>query len=425
MANLVKIAELLKNAPDQALMQELNNPSATTPSYMVISELQRRKKLRGSMLSPEPQSSVAEDLEAESAQASQMGLGAMQPQQAPQGYAQGGEVKHFFAGGDMGTDASYTSEQGWNPFSWFGEKHGVTTPTQMGFGYMGDPEYKKWIELGLSPEQAKAKVTGADSRIGKTPDTEPAVRQAPLAAGSVAAPKPQGASGIGGPRAPAAPATGGISDYMNELKGYRKDLADAYQKQADVYQQQADKLESGKSKDVALALMQAGFGIMGGRSQNAAENIGQGAMPAIQQYAGMDRARQEQAQKLAMGQSQLGIESLRARMEGAKTEAGLGLTEREVGAKERTARAHEISAGASASQAGAYRQAANEARIIGLREKAIEALSKDQDFQFLSPQQQEAAIQRRMQLIGIPGAGSAPAAPAIAGTYNPKTGKIE
>lgn len=405
MANLVKIAELLKNAPDQALMQELNNPSATAPSYMVISELQRRKKLRGSMMSPEPQSSVAEDLEMESAQASQMGIGAMmpqpqmQPQQAPQGYAQGGEVDY---GGGYPVDAS---ENTFWP-SWEDLKR------RTGYGRMlpqAQPQQPTF------PGAAASQVRAADnSMVAANPNLTR------VSAPVVSAPVANTA-----PRQPTAPAAGGVVDYMNELKGYRKDLADAYQKQADVYQQQADKLESGKSKDVALALMQAGFGIMGGRSQNAAENIGQGAMPAIQQYAGMDRARQEQAQKLAMGQSQLGIESLRARMEGAKTEAGLGLTEREVGAKERTARAHEISAGASASQAGAYRQAANEARIIGLREKAIEALSKDQNFQFLSPQQQEAAIQRRMQLIGIPGAGSAPAAPTIVGTYNPKTGKIE
>lgn len=405
--NLVKVAELLKNAPDQALMQELNNPSATAPSYMVISELQRRKKLRGSMMSPEPQSSVAEDLEMESARANQMGIGAMmpqpqmQPQQAPQGYAQGGAVQGYAYGGDV----DYQDDLPW-------DERMRMWREMTGFGRMApQPQVQSTF-----PGAAASQVRAADNRmVTANPDLTKV--RAPV----VSAPVPSTA-----PRQPSTiPAAGGVADYMNELKDYRKDLADAYQKQADVYQQQADKLESGKSKDVALALMQAGFGIMGGRSQNAAENIGQGAMPAIQQYAGMDRARQEQAQKLAMGQSQLGIESLRARMEGAKTEAGLGLTEREVGAKERTARAHEISAGASASQAGAYRQAANEARIIGLREKAIEALSKDQNFQFLSPQQQEAAIQRRMQLIGIPGAGSAPAAPAIAGTYNPKTGKIE
>lgn len=406
--NLVKIAELLKNAPDQALMQELNNPSATAPSYMVMSELQRRKKLRGSLMNPEPQTSVVEDMEMESARANQMGLGAMmpqpqmQPQQAPQGYAQGGEVQGY-AAGDYVDGGGYPIDASENTFwpSWDEIKR------RTGYGRM------------LPPTPAAAPAAA--------PAMAPVVTAPNTPAAPAALPKTQGAPVMAAPRqaAPAAPAAGGISDYMNELKGYRKDLADQYQKQADVYQQQADKLESGKSKDVALALMQAGFGIMGGRSQYAAENIGQGAMPAIQQYAGMDRARQEQLQKLAMGQGQLGIESLRARMEGAKSEAGLGLTEREVGAKERTARAHEVSAGASASQAGAYRQAANEARIIGLREKAIEALSKDQNFQFLNPQQQEAAIQRRMQLIGIPGAGSAPAAPAIAGTYNPKTGKIE
>ena len=70
--NLVKVADMLKNATDQALAGELKNPSGSVPSYMVLSELERRKKLRGSIMQPENSKTVAEEKEAEFA-----GLGAM------------------------------------------------------------------------------------------------------------------------------------------------------------------------------------------------------------------------------------------------------------------------------------------------------------------------------------------------------------
>lgn len=352
--NLVKVADLLKNAPDQSLMQELQNPSGAAPSYMILSELQRRKKLRGSAMNQEPQTSVADDLEAESARAPQMGLGSMgqapmqQPQQAPVGMASGGEVKHFYAGGgyDVG-GGQYTSEPGWNPFA------GIDWTGKSGWSDEQDRLYKDLLTAGLTPEQAKARVFGTEAPVKPAAAPQAAPAPAPAPAGA-----PQGR--------PAAP-TGGIptlgaaskasDDYsvnplLDELKGYRKQLADAYKNQADVYKQQADEIKNAKSSDVALALMQAGFGIMGGRSQYAAENIGQGAMPAIQQYAGMDRARREQLQKLALGQGALGIEQLGAQMKGVTAEGELGLGGEKMDIARRSAAADEMRARASLAAVG-------------------------------------------------------------------------
>ena len=350
MANLVKIAELLKNAPDQALMQELNNPNGAAPSYMVLSELQRRKKLRGSLMNNEPQSSVAEDLEAEMTPAPQMGIGSLaqqpvsNPQQAPVGMASGGEVKHYFNGNEV-----YTSEPGWNPFA------GIDWTGKSGWSDEQDRLYKDLLVTGMTPEQAKARVFGTEAPVKPAPTTQTAPAPAAASQGrSQGRPvAPAGIPTLG--KAPAASDDYSVNPLLGELKDYRKQLADAYKNQADVYKQQSDEIKNTKATDVGLALMQAGFGIAGGRSQNALENIGQGAMPAIQQYAGMDRARREQLQKLAMGQGQLGIEQLGAQMKGVTAEGELGLGGEKMDIARRSAAADEMRARAAA--AGVANQA--------------------------------------------------------------------
>jgi len=351
--NLVKIAELLKNAPDQALMQQLNNPDGSAPSYMVMSELQRRKKLRGSLMNNEPQTSVAEDMEAEASQATQMGaagLGSMgpapmqQPQETPQGFAQGGEVKRFFAGGGTGYDVGggqYTSEPGWNPFA------GIDWTGKAGWSDDQERLYKDLLVTGMSPEQAKARVFG----------TEAPAKAAPQVTPDAAPAKDKGlgqfraaSSGKAQPAAPAAEKVSGdysVNPLLDELKGYRTQMADAYKQQAEAYKQQSDEIKNAKTTDIGLALMQAGLGIAGGRSQYALENIGQGAAPAMQQYVGMDRERRKELQKLALGQGALGIEQLGAQMKGVTAEGELGLGGEKMDIARRSATADEMRARAS------------------------------------------------------------------------------
>ena len=89
--NIIQISEQLKDVPDQFLMQEIQNPTGSYPSYLVVSELTRRKRMREGAVKQEPTTSVAEDLIGISAtpQAAQSTLGAAQqmmaqPQQMPQ-----------------------------------------------------------------------------------------------------------------------------------------------------------------------------------------------------------------------------------------------------------------------------------------------------------------------------------------------------
>jgi hypothetical protein len=60
--NIIQISEQLKDVPDQFLMQEIQNPTGSYPSYLVVSELTRRKRMRDGAIKQEPTTSVAEDL---------------------------------------------------------------------------------------------------------------------------------------------------------------------------------------------------------------------------------------------------------------------------------------------------------------------------------------------------------------------------
>jgi hypothetical protein len=89
--NIIQISEQLKDVPDQFLMQEIQNPTGSYPSYLVVSELTRRKRMRDGAIKQEPTTSVAEDLVGISStpEAAQSTLGAAQqmmaqPQQMPQ-----------------------------------------------------------------------------------------------------------------------------------------------------------------------------------------------------------------------------------------------------------------------------------------------------------------------------------------------------
>lgn len=63
--NLLRIQDALKNASDQQLMAMMQAPDSTAPSYLVLSELRRRKDMRQKQeTGGGPQSTVAEELTA-------------------------------------------------------------------------------------------------------------------------------------------------------------------------------------------------------------------------------------------------------------------------------------------------------------------------------------------------------------------------
>jgi hypothetical protein len=64
--NIIKLQNMLRGVPDDALIGYVQNPQGEVPSYLALSELQRRKDTREKYQAQQaPESSVAEDLEQE------------------------------------------------------------------------------------------------------------------------------------------------------------------------------------------------------------------------------------------------------------------------------------------------------------------------------------------------------------------------
>ena len=72
--NIIKIQDQLKNVPDSTLVGYVQNPTGQVPTYLALSELQRRKEMRANYQAQKPeQKTVAEDL----VQESKPGIGAL------------------------------------------------------------------------------------------------------------------------------------------------------------------------------------------------------------------------------------------------------------------------------------------------------------------------------------------------------------
>lgn len=73
--NIIKLQNMLRGVPDEALIGYVQNPQGEVPSYLALSELQRRKDTRAKYQADQaPESSVAEDLEQETEMSDQGGL---------------------------------------------------------------------------------------------------------------------------------------------------------------------------------------------------------------------------------------------------------------------------------------------------------------------------------------------------------------
>ena len=87
--NIIQIQDRLKGVPDDALVGYVETPTGEVPSYLALSELQRRKDMRAryqAQAEPEPEKSISEQLIAESMP---QGLGAMMPTGIPEAPQEG------------------------------------------------------------------------------------------------------------------------------------------------------------------------------------------------------------------------------------------------------------------------------------------------------------------------------------------------
>jgi hypothetical protein len=339
--NIVKLQNELKGVPDDALIGYVQNPTGHVPSYLALSELQRRKDMREKYQAQQaPQSSVADDLD-QQAQPQPQGIAAMPPQQAPvaeqgvaglpipdqmfsgQGMAAGGIVA-FDDGGYVNpsliggpTQESLPWYSGINEFlnrnfDWSatnraarekGLEPGVTNPfisgmprtdimqeyldirqkVNTGKGSYQDIERMKQIESqGVPPAQTPGGggyVPGQKTQADVQSDID---RQRQLAKD-----KENAIKNIYAPKGGAAGAREGVKSLSDYAKEFR-DVVGTDPMQAKLAERM-EKMDarSQRMEDRApgMAMLEAGLNIASGTSPFALVNIGKGALAGVKSYS--------------------------------------------------------------------------------------------------------------------------------------------
>jgi hypothetical protein len=83
--NIIKIQDQLKGAPDDALIGYVQNPTGQVPTYLALSELERRKSMREKYQQGQPEKKTIAESIIEGAQPQAPQQPQMPPQQMPQG----------------------------------------------------------------------------------------------------------------------------------------------------------------------------------------------------------------------------------------------------------------------------------------------------------------------------------------------------
>jgi hypothetical protein len=161
--NIIKIQDQLKGVPDNTLVGYVQNPTGQVPTYLALSELQRRKEMRASYQANKPEDkTVAEDLVQEAQP--QPGIAALpegqpmqqamapQPEMPVQQMAQGGLAdlamdNQMFNEENFATGGIVAFAKGGSP-----DEYGVTMPIvpTMDDMYMQTQEAQK--AFGVDPE---------------------------------------------------------------------------------------------------------------------------------------------------------------------------------------------------------------------------------------------------------------------------------
>lgn len=233
--NLLRIQDALKNASDDQLMQLMQAPDSTAPSYLVLSEIRRRKDMR-SKQEQEPESTVAEDLTA-----------------PPQTYADQDGIRSLRQPG-------YEEEAR----AAAGDNSGIEAMRAGGVVRMAQGNVVEGEDIPLPPEP---------------PEGGPPARE----------------SGIGALR----PEGGRFQSRMPSYRESFQDVAGLFPDNSAQLRQQMRDLRvdpaARRNEAVNLALIEAGLRIAASKNPSLIGSIGEGAVPAVQSYAQqVGQIRQEQ-----------------------------------------------------------------------------------------------------------------------------------
>jgi len=332
--NILKVQNELRSVPDNALIGYVQNPTGYVPTYLALSELQRRKEMRDNYKAAKPEkSTVAQDLEQQATpqpmpqaqpQAGVAGLPVPDQMFSGKGMAQGGivafddggEVQHYAEGG--------TSKIG-DFFRGLSNPAAMDLDKQIGTLQAEKNKIKMDIFSSYTPEQRAAQQqrladidtqisTLSSQRSGKASNTPTSIPGADIMGSEASAatpsqnpltsltnpnapvnlapnnvPTPVGKPGIAGLAADgtnpyALEKVGSLGSYADDLKNY---LGTDPMKAK--LQERMDKMDaaSAKQADQApwMALAQAGFSMAAGKSPHALQNLAEGATAGLKDYA--------------------------------------------------------------------------------------------------------------------------------------------
>lgn len=345
--NIIKLQNMLRGVDDNALINYVQNPQGEVPSYLALSELQRRKDTRAKYQAEQaPESSVAEDLEQET-MSDQGGLamlaGQPQMQMEDQGVAglpvpddmyqdqnfagggivafeDGGNVKHYKKGdyvlssdydpeaygvsyreGLAGLDTKYPVYSATDPYGNVRKKaikeykSSVKTPyddairyyEEQGLGYKGKLGAVPYTTPVRKLESARDEWLASQGTMPTTPVTKPSGQPDVTLTGDAAqnAAK-QPFQGVG--------FDGSFYDKMLKKEKTLQELSDEYKAVLGTdptlagRQEKLTKMEARakRMEDMApgMAMLEAGLGIAAGTSPFALANIGKGAMAGVKSY---------------------------------------------------------------------------------------------------------------------------------------------
>ena len=328
--NLLSIQDTLKNASDQQLMQLMRSPDSSAPSYLVVSELNRRKEMRAKQAQP-PRRTVAEDLTSEESQQAPMGIRSLQtaePEDESQ-LADEGDGIHAMREGGVIRMAAGTPER-------LPVFRPLTAPTEstdpMSVAeddlqrlFRADPTARRnealinqtAVQYGVSPEALRQRVlraTPAASSFGSDPSfsdpraltapppaaVAPAARpgssfapeifqsqSAPAASSGTTPPPGRPDSGIRTLTPSAAPAAATPEGLPTLQQNMERNLGMF----PGIPQELLDRIKSSRTNEgdrrreaQNMALLEAGLRIAGSNNPRLAGAISEGAVPAVQTY---------------------------------------------------------------------------------------------------------------------------------------------
>jgi hypothetical protein len=332
--NILKVQNELRSVPDDALIGYVQNPTGHVPTYLALSELQRRKEMRAKAQTNEPpRSTVAQDLEQPAApqpmpqpqaqpQAGVAGLPVPDQMFSGKGMAQGGIVA-FDDGGyvNPGLIGGPTQESlpwysgindwanrnlDWSATNKAAREKGIGSEVTNPF-ISGMPRTDIMDEyLGLKQKVTTGKGTYQDIERMKAIEGQGVTS---------AATSPNGGGYVPGQKTPAdtqsdidkqrqlakdkenaikniyAPKSGAAKEGVKSLADYAKEFRDVVGKDPlqDKLMQRMDKMDASAAKQAEqapwMALAQAGFSMAGGKSPYALQNIAAGAMEGVKSYS--------------------------------------------------------------------------------------------------------------------------------------------